>query len=286
MKELYQSAVRCTYELCQRSDPIEITSGHRRKQYHDDACRQAQHRLLEARRIYESLRQVWSPFLPKTQQLLGDLLAQHGETWTRRSIAAITAERSHLGQPSLSEDEQTALRELWADLQPFTRNILEGLLSRQHETLSLLNLVTLAIGEERTHAMCNSELEQRNAYLEITLAEYRRIIDLEDREKIGQQFMAMGELLGFRALTGYRLGQGIEKWKDYRSWTGERQLSEVMIYGRELLAQEEAVKESAAQKSQLRQAEQRLTEAEGEVQTLRRQIEHLEVEQAEWVAWK
>ena len=90
------------------------------------------------------------------------------------------------------------MRQQWADLQPFTRNILEGLLTQQHERFGLLNLITLAIGEERTHAMCNSELEQRAAYLEIMLAEYRRILDLEDEEKIGQQFMAMGELLGYR----------------------------------------------------------------------------------------
>ena len=105
MKEPYPEASRCTYELCKRSDPIEVTPGHRRRQYHDENCRQAQHRLLEARRIYETLCQVWTPFLPETQQVFQDLLGQHGEIWTRRVIAVITAERDQAGRPSLSEDE-------------------------------------------------------------------------------------------------------------------------------------------------------------------------------------
>ncbi len=93
MKEPYQSAMRCAYELCQKAEAIEIIPGQRRKQYHDEACRQAQHRLLETRRISETLCQVWAPLLPETRRLLEDMLAQHGETWARRTIAAITAER-------------------------------------------------------------------------------------------------------------------------------------------------------------------------------------------------
>src|SRR6266699_3678071 len=110
MKEPYQSATRCAYEVCQKADPIEIIPGHRRRQYHDEACRQAQHRLLEGRRIYETLCQAWAPLLLETRAFLEDLLAQHGEAWTHRAIAAITAERNQARQPSLSEDEQASLR--------------------------------------------------------------------------------------------------------------------------------------------------------------------------------
>jgi hypothetical protein len=286
MNESYQSGVRCAYELCQLSDPIEVVPGHRRKRYHDDACRQAQHRLLAARRIYETLCQAWVPFLSETQQLLEDLLGQHGETWVRRAIAAITAERDQAQQPRLSEDEPRALRQQWADLQPFTQRILEGLSTSNGVSQRLLSLVTMAIGEERTHALCNSELEQRNAYLEIRLSEYRGMIDLEDRAIIERQFIAVGQLLDYRALPRYRVGTGLDKWEDYRSWTDERTLAEVIVYAREVLAQESSIKENAGEKSKLRQTEKRLTDAEAQVQTLQTQIEHLEAERAEWIAWK
>jgi hypothetical protein len=58
------------------------------------------------------------------------------------------------------------------------------------------------------------------------------------------------------------------------------------IYAREVLAQESSVKESAAEKSKVRQVQIRLTEAEAQVQTLQKQIKHLQAERAEWVAWK
>jgi len=286
MREPYQSATCCAYELCKRADPIEVIPGHRRKQYHDEACRQAQHRRLSARKTYAALCQLWAAFLPETQQALQQLLEEHGEIWTRRIIAAITDELDQAGQPSLSEDEQAAFRELWADLQPFTRNILESLVTQRHGLLALLNLITLAIGEERTHAICNSGLEQRAAYLEIMLAEYRRIIDLSDEEKIRQQFMAVGQLLDYRALPKYQVGAGLDKWEDYRSWTDERTLAEVVIYARVVLAQESAVKEDTTRKSKLRHAEKQLTNAQAQVQALQEQVEALEAERAAWTAWK
>src|SRR5258708_6893300 len=82
---------RCAYELCPRSEElIEIKRGHRKKQFHDDACRQAQHRLLAAQNVYDDLRQTWSAFLPETQTFVEVLLAQHGEIWARRATAAIS----------------------------------------------------------------------------------------------------------------------------------------------------------------------------------------------------
>jgi hypothetical protein len=186
MKEPYQSANRCAYELCKRADPITITPGHRRKLYHDDACRQAQHRLLSARRTYATLCQLWAAFLPETRAVLRQLLEEHGEAWTRRLIRAICAERDQARQPALTEDERAALRAQYAEFQPFTRTILDALAAQPHDALSLLNLVLLALGEERTHAMCNSEGEQRAAYLEIQLSEERaRSAELERQLETG-----------------------------------------------------------------------------------------------------
>jgi hypothetical protein len=204
------------------------------------------------------------------------MLAQHGEAWARRTIATITDERDQARQPSLSEDERVALRQQWIDLQPFTRRTLEGLLTGSQDTRRMLRLIAMAIGEERTHATCNSELEQHKAYLEIKLSEYRAIIDLEDRAIIERQFMAVGQLLDYRALLKFRIGTGIEKWEDYRSWTDERTLAEVVIYSKELLSQAEAVKENAAEKSKLRQAEQRLIALENQRKEQQGRIAELE----------
>jgi hypothetical protein len=272
MKESYQSAARCAYELCKRADPIAITPGHRRKLYHDAACRQAQHRLLASRRTYEAFRQLWAVFLPETRAVLGHLLEEHGEKWTRRLISAICAERDQARQPQLTADERAAVQTQYATFQPFTRNILDALLSKPHDTLSLLNLILLAVGEEQRHASCNSALEQRAAYLEVALAEYRRIIDLEDREKIRQQFMSMGHLLGYQAVPKYRIDAGPKCWEDYASWTDERSLSEIILFGREVLAEEAAARERAQERSQLKRLEGQLVEAQQRIEQLEHQL--------------
>jgi len=118
------------------------------------------------------------------------------------------------------------------------------------------------------------------------LAEYRRIIDLSDEEKIRQQFMAVGQLLDYRALPKYQVGAGLDKWEDYCSWTDERTLAEVVIYARVVLAQESAVKEDTTGKSKLRHAEKQLTNAQAQIQALQEQVEALEAERAAWTAWK
>jgi hypothetical protein len=222
--------------------------------------------------VYEALRQLWSAFLPETQKFVEDLLTQHGETWARRAIALITTERDQAQQVSLIEDERAALQQQWAELQPFTRNILEGLLTSHHDTLSLFNLILLAIGEERTHAMCNSELEQRAAYLEITLAEYRKVVDLEGREKIEQQFMVVGELLGFRALPSRRLGQRDLIGPAPIVLPSLNPLAEVVRDGKEILAEEAAASVRAQEKSRLRQVEQQLAVEQQRIAELEQQL--------------
>ena len=200
----------CAYELCKRSDPIEVVPGHRAKQYHDENCRQAQHRLRKDREEQEKKANL-DYYLAKYQS------------------------------PRLRPILEHVLRELGAK--------------------DLLRLVT-AIDEECGHVLARDEMQQRVAYLEIHLSEYRRFIDLEDRAKIEQQFMAVGQLLNYRALDKFRIGQGIGRWEDYRSWTDEQTLAEVIIYGREVLAQETAVQE----KSQMRQLEARIAELERELE--------------------
>ncbi len=201
----------CAYEHCQR--PIETVPGHRRKEYCNDNCRQAAHRLRKDRE-------------------------------EREKKANLNYYVTKYHSPRLRTILERTLREQGAD--------------------DLLRLVT-AIDEECGHAQASDETQKRVAYLEIHLSEYRTLIDLEDREKIGQQFMSVGQLLDYRALDKFRIKQGYEHWEDYRSWTYEQTLAEVIIYGREVLAQEIAVRE----KSQLRQQGQRIVELERELEERR-----------------
>src|SRR5436305_8091200 len=135
---------------------------------------------------------------------------------------------------------------------PQLRGILEQILQQQGE-VALLRLI-VAITEECEQAQANDSAQQRVAHLEIQLSEYRKIVDLQDRDKICQQFMAIGQLLDYRALSSFGIGAGVEKWKDYQSWTYELTLADVILYGQELADQEVAVKE----RSKLCQAQRQL----------------------------
>ena len=158
---------------------------------------------------------------------------------------------------------------------PRLRSILEDILQSQGE-VALLRLI-VAIIEEREQAQASDEMQQRVAHLEIRLAEYRKTVDLQDRDKICQQFLAIGQLLGYRRLDAFHIGEGVERWKDYQSWTHELTLADVILYGQELADQEAAVKE----RSKLCQTERQLAAAQAEIQALREQVQTLTAGQAE-----
>lgn len=61
----------------------------------------------------------------------------------------------------------------------------------------------------------SNEMQKRVAYLEIQLSAYRAVAD---RARIVQQFMAVGQLLGYRALDKYHIGEGMNDWADYASF--------------------------------------------------------------------
>jgi len=143
----------------------------------------------------------------------------------------------------------------------------------------MLLRLTTAIDEERKHAQASDAMQQRVAYLEMQLSEYRLIIDLDNRARIEQQFMSVGQLLGYRALPKYLIHEGVNGWEEYRSWTDELTLAEVIVYARTLVDEERAATERVESRSKLRQVEQALVMSQ-------KRIEELEVERAEWNAWK
>lgn len=145
---------------------------------------------------------------------------------------------------------------------PRLRSILEQILREQGE-VALLSLV-MAIDDERGYVQGSDEMQQRMAYLEIKLSQYREIVDLDDRKRTCQQFMAAGQLVGYRALSQFGIREGTEKWRDYESWTHEATLAEVILYCQELADQEIAAKE----RSKLRQVERQLAAAKAEIEEL------------------
>src|SRR5579864_8375871 len=64
---------------------------------------------------------------------------------------------------------------------PGLRGILEQILQDQGE-VAVLRLI-VAVTSECEQAQANDSAQQRMAYLEIQLAEYRKIVDLQDRDK-------------------------------------------------------------------------------------------------------
>src|SRR5256885_772115 len=89
--------VPCAYELCRRGDPILVRPGHRPRCFHDDACRQAQHRLVLARQQQEkllvTLREGWEGYPSETQQILAALVHQYGVECARQVVALLAAGR-------------------------------------------------------------------------------------------------------------------------------------------------------------------------------------------------
>jgi hypothetical protein len=214
--------ISCAYELCHRCDPILVQSGHRPRRFHDDACRQAQHRLLKARAERETqertLAQRWVGYLPETRQLLERALNLQGEEYARQFGAVIA--------------------------------------------------------KERHDAQANSTLEERNAYLEITLARYCDIVDLQDHARRKQQFMAVGQLLGYPHLAKGSVGEGEQAWEEYLGSATEEMLAEAVTYGHEMACQAEDIR-------QYREENSRLGRAERLVSKLRKEQEHLQQRLAE-----
>ncbi len=201
----------CGYEHCQR--PLETKSGHRRKEYCNDKCRQAAHRL-RVEQEQASKKASFDYYLTKYHS-------------------------------------------------PRLRNILERTLKEQGAS-DLLRLA-VAIDEEISQVQGSDAMGERVTYLQMQLSEYRKVVDLDDREKIGQQFLAVGQLLGYRALDTYHIGEGIEHWKDYQSWTYETTLAEVIIAARAIVDEELEARERVKEKSHLRQIKRELIDTRREL---------------------
>jgi hypothetical protein len=98
----------------------------------------------------------------------------------------------------------------------------------------------------------------------------------QEREKIERQFLSIGQLLNYRALPRYQIGDGVKAWEDYRSWTDEHTLAEIILACEEILAKEVAVKERVREQSPLRQALARNRELMKQLQQEQARREELE----------
>src|SRR2546425_3306211 len=85
----------CAYEHCQR--PIEvIPGGHRHREYCNDTCRQAAHRLRkqrEQREQHAEMNRIWTKYQsPRLCAVLERVQREQGEAALRRLIVAIDEE--------------------------------------------------------------------------------------------------------------------------------------------------------------------------------------------------
>ncbi|MHB8596684.1 MAG: hypothetical protein ACYDER_07730 [Ktedonobacteraceae bacterium] len=105
--------VRCQNPQCRK--PIALLTGHRRRQYCEDACKQAAHRarLAAARQAEEEatrqayiererakLRERWGNLLPETFDLLQSIRAT---SWAEQIAQVVIAEREWVRQSQLQE---------------------------------------------------------------------------------------------------------------------------------------------------------------------------------------
>jgi len=124
--------------------------------------------------------------------------------------------------------------------------------------------------EERRGAP--DDCEGRIAYLELKLAQYRAVIDLEDRSRLEQQFMACGELLNYRCISKYHIDAGLHSWEAYQGRTDDITLAEAILSVRELLEPIEQHSRNAIERSELRKAKREVTRLRKLEEALRLQL--------------
>jgi hypothetical protein len=104
----YEEKMNC--KACGR-EIVQLSGGHRKREYCDDACRQAAHRLRREEYLrHECLAQVqtWGTFQAETVSLLAGLLYAGNEEYARRIASIIVGEQGqHAAQPDQQNLEAT-----------------------------------------------------------------------------------------------------------------------------------------------------------------------------------
>ncbi len=180
----------CKYQSCGK--PLAQRPGGRKREYCDDACRQAAHRHShqEAVRLAaEQEVQRWGDFLPATiTQLVGYLVA--GSRDTARQLADTLLAEQQAARPDQHETERSA--DLLADFMQAGKKI--GSLERQ-------------------------------------IRKYERLDLINTRESMLQELMVLGGRLKYASLTNLGIEAGIDQWLNYARGVSDSDLAAAIAHG-------------------------------------------------------
>lgn len=147
-----------------------------------------------------------------------------------------------------------ALREHWKGFTPATQQFLATLV-QQHG------------GEYARQA------------LELFTAECERArapVPMSARAARERQCMATGELLGYRRIRPYQVGEGPQGWAAFCGQADDQVLEEVCAHGRQLLREREEASRFASDFVQMAKARERIKQLQQSEGTLKRQLRQLE----------
>ncbi len=213
----------------------QLEGGHRRRRYcnNNNACKQAAHRLNKLEKQKEQTRERWAGFAADTQNYLEWLLnsPKYGRDFAegvvriiKHEADAINHERDHEWQGMTPDALRAAYHEALMTIAERERKI-EKQQARNHKQQVQLEqaqhqLRILNGNLENTHQYAHdlvsdyATLQKRISELEQELTRYREVIDLSNRERLEQQFMAIGSQIGYKSLL-VGVSVGVDSWMSF-----------------------------------------------------------------------
>jgi hypothetical protein len=202
----------CKNPSCKRQ-VVQVGGGHRRREYCDDNCRQAAHRVRQEayqRQQYEALVQTWGSFQPETVSLLAGLLyAGSGE---------------------------------------FARRLAEVVRSEQGESAELDQRNIAAYQEKLTQAASRIEKLERQVNIQRQrLGQYYQRFYPSSLAVAQERLLALGASLNYRRLLKYNdlsveIGSGAEAWREFAIHADYDQLSLAILQAQRFYDNLEAVR--------------------------------------------
>lgn len=129
---------------------------------------------------------------------------------------------------------QAELREHWVDFLPETLEQLDLLL--RERGLEAARHMAEVINRERGRQRNVEQRQNRESRLEQELVRYRQICDLSDRERLEQQFLDIGEQIGYRMLITADdvgvVGEGSEFCRAFAMEAGDDLLARTVVRAR------------------------------------------------------
>ena len=202
---------RCKFRACRAF--VVQQRGHRFREYCDDTCKQAEYRLRKQDR-------------ERAEEL------ERQQAQKQRELAAIRA--TYRGD--LDEQTYHFLWQVWkrsGDV--FTEQVAKVIAherDRQQQHIEQLRqeitLLAQELGEQDAAISINELAQARIEDLETELARYQKLADLDSRTVLCEQWMLIGEKLGYRPLILFKVRAGADDWSAFADRADEEYLAQAI----------------------------------------------------------